>query len=479
MAAPAELRARSEIARWLAAGLSLQRVPSPTDPEGATRADSTINAALVACAGELRTLPPPGVIADLALLLDGARLVAEPAATSHDALRAALRAYDDDLLGRLASTSRFDDAIAAMAHLATARRSEAVALLVDSLMERCGFEGVAVSPGALRRELARGRATRETVVASLAEAAPGLAADYRRLARGARQTRQLVDDREIFTIDHLEVLGSFGRRLAARHIAAAAEAITGALPRRLPARREQRGAAATRLTAEDTYPVGGFSSITPGGAGANLENLVTSELAYMEDDDAIDVFTLRYVEGELLFYTRDDSVFRRHRHAITFVLAADLAAARVKDPALPWQRLVLTLGLLVAATRWLIGSLGEQALTIRLVFPPAILGAERELVALLLAGEVEAGLVVVEEAPWTAALDAAAQVDAPLADLIIVAMGTAPTLARTLRAAHLGLATEAPTFRDLEARTVPLPESEPDLWRAWSDVIEELLRWLV
>src|SRR5205823_4648221 len=97
---------------------------------------------------------------------------------------------------------------------------------------------------------------------------------------------------------------------------------------------------------------------------------------------------LRYVEGELLFYTRDDSVFRRHRHVIGIALGPDLDDARVKDRELPWQRLVLALGLVVAAVRWLTDQLGDQALTIHVAFPPKLLAEERAILSLLLEGEI-------------------------------------------------------------------------------------------
>ena len=343
-----ELRTAAEVASWLAVGLVLRRIVPAEPAAEATGSDdhAAVARAIVVCANELPALPPPGVIADIATLLTGARLAIDASGTglaaagADGALRAAIRAYDDDVLARLTQTARFDDVLAAYAHAAADDRAAAVALVVAAVCERAGFAGVSVSPAALRRALARPQDERDAAgLAGLASSptAEWLAQAYDRLARGARQCRALVDDREVFAIDHLAVLRDLGSRMTAAHIDAAARAITQRLPRRLPASRELRGLRETRLADDTLYPAGGFASITPGGASTgNIENLVTSELVYMEDDEPIDLFSLRYVEGELLHYTRDDSVFRRHRHVIGIVLGADLDDARVKDRELPW-----------------------------------------------------------------------------------------------------------------------------------------------
>jgi hypothetical protein len=238
-----------------------------------------------------------------------------------------------------------------------------------------------------------------------------------------------------------------------------------------------RGVRDTHLADESLYPAGGFTAITPGGSNANVENLVTSELVYMEDGPEPDVFTLRYVEGELLYYTRDDSVFRRHRQVIGFALGADLDDARVKDRELPWQRLILALGLVVAATRWLAEQLGDHALTIRIAFPPNLLSEERDIVALLLGGEVQRGTVVIEEVPAQDLVDqTAAAGSTAISDVIVVSLGPVPTIPKGLRALHVNLAGVAPT-----AAAVGSSPAEPsaDSWREWCEVAEDLLRWLV
>jgi hypothetical protein len=480
-----ELRDADEVASWLAGGLALRRIArdpaAPGDDVTAGADDALVADAILACANELPALPPPGAIADIALLLAGARPVIRATNPDDDALRAALIACDDDVLVRLAATPRFDDVLAAFAHAAAGDRPAAVALVVGAVCERARFTGDSVSPAALRRALARLRDERAVArSAPVGPLAQRLADAYHRLARGARQCRALVDDREVFAVDHLAVLRDLGGRLTAAHIGAAAAAIAQRLPRRLPPRRDLRGLRETQLADDTLYPAGGFASITPGGATTgNIENLVVSELVYMEDGELIDVFALRYVEGELLHYTRDDSVLRRHRHLIGIALGADLAAARVKDRDLPWQRLILALGLVVAAIRWLVEQLGDQALTVHLAFPPRVLAEERQIVALLLEGEIARGTVEIVEQPWRDTLDLAARAaGTAIADVVVVSAGELPEIPRGLRVLHVGIAGAAPVVRELAPRRgVDQPSGEP--WLAWCDGAEDLLRWLL
>jgi hypothetical protein len=452
-----ELRTPAEVGAWLAAGLMLRRVFHDDSDE------DVIARAIVACAHELPSLPPPGMIADVAILLGGARLPLLEPMTGAVALRAAIRAYDDDVLSRLVVNAKYDDLVAAYAHVAVHDRAAATALVVGAICERARFSGTPVSGPALRRALARPR--EERIAAGRAEIAGGpiierLAEAYDALARSARHAVSLVEDRDVFAVDHLAVLRDFGGRMTADHIARAAEAFTRELPRRLPARRLHRGGSETKLADDVVYPAGGFTAITPGGANAAIENLVASELVYMEDGPEPDAFTLRFVEGELLFYTRDDSELRRHRHVITFVLGGDLDDARVKDHGLPWQRLVLVLGLLLASVRWLADKLGDQALAIRVVFPPQSLDEERGILGILLEAEIARGVVSIVEEPAPAAIGAAAKTArTAITDVVTVASGASPEVPAGLRATHVAV----------QARE----------WRGWCEASEDLLRWLV
>lgn len=473
---PCELRGVADVAGWIAAGLCLSRVPAEDD--------ALVSAAILACANERGSMPPPGMVSDVAALLVGQRLPVLAPINGDGDLRGALRAYDDDVLARLVTTARFDDVLAAFAHLSPDERPLAIALVVGAICDRAAFTGTSVSLAALRRALSRPSSERDTTgrqrlltdtdTAQLAEA-------YLRLARSARQSRALVDDRVVFAIDHLTVLRSLGSRVTADHIQAAAEAVTQRLPKRLPSKCAQRGIENTRIQDDDLYPAGGFTSIAPGGASTgNIENLVTSEVVYMEKDEIIDLFSLRYLEDELLFYTRDDSEFRRHRHAITIIIGPDLDHARVKDKGVPWQRLVLALGFLVATIRWLTEKLDDQALAIRIAFPPRLLSEERAILALLLKAEIARGQVVVVEEPWSEAIAAAIDASGSITDAIVLSLGPVLDLPRGLRVSHVNLAAARPTVSEVAPRRTTVPDDgSGDALVGWCEGAEDLLRWLV
>ncbi len=473
-----ELRSPIDVANWLAAGLCLRRIHGSND-------DILVAQSIIACANDMATLPPPGVVADVVALLSGVNLpiLTSPPDVSDD-IRSSIRSYDDDILSRLSSTPRFDDLISAFSHLTPAEQPSAVAIVVAAICKRAVFSGLAVNPAALRNGLSRVPSERDSAgwieLQSNGLMAENIRIGYFQLARGARQVRSLVDDREVFMVNHVSVLRDFGSRTTSDHIIAATDAIKKTFPRRIPRNRDQRGLKDTKLADDSLYPAGGFTSITPGGASTgNIENLVTSELVYMEDGVEVDLFSLRYLEGELLHYTRDDSVLRRHRHSITFLLSGDLEKSRVKDNGVAWQRLMLGLGTVVAVSYWLIEQLGEQALSIHIVFPPNLLTEERRIVALLLGGEVSRGIVVIDEQDQDVALKSAANEAGSITDVIIVSNGSLPTLPKGLRTTGLSLAKASPAITELSPRLAEVKPADPNLWASWGDGAEELLRWLV
>ena len=188
-------------------------------------------------------------------------------------------------------------------------------------------------------------------------------------------------------------------------IAEAAQLIERHLPARVRRSEATRGRTPTRVEDESAYPIGGYASISTLGG---IESLVSSELIYMSPAEAraagdVDLFDLRWASGELLKYTRDESVHTRERRTICFALAPELDAARIKDPELPFQRLVVSLGGLVAGLRKLCAWLDEAELhlhVLSIASPPVPgraksqpLEAELELIRLILREQLESGVV--------------------------------------------------------------------------------------
>ncbi|TQF13094.1 hypothetical protein FJV41_25570, partial [Myxococcus llanfairpwllgwyngyllgogerychwyrndrobwllllantysiliogogogochensis] len=306
-------------------------------------------------------------------------------------LRAAVRAYDDHVLARLAAEPHLEAVSAALARLPEPLRPRGVAFLVARLLSRMGFTaGTSVSPALARRVLERPPGELlSSGYTSLREPGPALeqlAQGYESLSTGARRASALLGDAEAFTLENLEHLQGKAQRLALEQAVEAAEALSRALPPRLRARPVSTGPAPTALEDDAAFPQGGFSSVSNVGS---LENLVTSELVYMEDEPTLDLFDVRYVEGELLYYTRDESLAVRRRRVVTFVLPPSLADARVKDTGVRWQRAVVAMGLVLCLVRRLSVWLGDQELRFQVAFPwdgdgPHPLEAERGLCELLL-----------------------------------------------------------------------------------------------
>lgn len=494
-----EIRKREEVGQWLTAGLCLVRA-------GAA-APATLEAAspwLLAALGELPALPPVGVIADLGRLVTGGAnelsAVTAGAASAVPAadprLRAAVRAYEDQLLGRLGADPRLEAVADAIARLDTRSRPAAVALLVGYVLERLGATssaGVSVSPATARKVIRRPSAEllREGF-AGLRQ--PGritdrIAEQYEELVRAARGARALLGDREIFALENLDVLGSFTRRVAVDQILSAAEELERTLPRRLKRGPARRGNVQTQLADESVYPIGGFASMSNSGS---LENLVTSELIYMDQAQEVDLFDMRYVEGELLYYTRDESIHVRRRHVLTFVLPAELTDARFKDPDLRWQRLVLAQGLILCAIRRLSDWLSDEGLLFRVVFLPgpggaAPLAEEQALTALLLREWIDRGMAEVGDAADLAEVvaDATTRARTALSDVLLFGMKPSELDERALQKIRLGtllldrprpqLAWRAGRAHDREQA----PDDDETPWQAWAGATLDLLQGIV
>lgn len=482
---------------WLSLGFCLARLARP-------------NTAMVErCApwvaqvvSEAPALPPAGMIVDLGLLLTGRALSAAggPVLEEHR-LQAALSRYEEHVLGRLAADRRLEAATDAMARLPVRHEAAAVALFVEHVFTNLGFgSGQPLRPGLARRHLgrppeevlARGltdlRHAAGTEVSAQLEA---LAGAYEALSRQARHARGLLGDKLLFTLENLAVLRGRTQRLASEQMVDVAERFDRELPRRLRRLLRRRGNVQTKVEDESHYPIGGFTAISTAGS---LENLVSSELVYMDPPaasggrgDSIDLFDVRYAEGELLYYTRDESAFSRNRRRIVFALLPDLTAARFKDAALPAQRLVLAFGLLLCIVRRLADALREEALELALVFVAdeggvQPLDEERELATLLLREWIDKGVASVETAASLQDVLEAAKVGTRRAEVDLVTVGCSlPRLS-------------PPQLRPILLNRLSLEQAEPELlaatpqggaretgepWQRWVDAARVLLQQLL
>jgi hypothetical protein len=403
-----ELRDGDLARRFLSEGLWLQRVLPP----GPASAESALRWALeIAAAGQ--PLPPIGFLADLghaALGQDhGLRARDASGGLGNSGLPAGLaRTYEDHVLGKLFADWHFERASDAVRRYQDRDQDLCVAFILNQFRERSGFPGVWLSPAVIRglRET-----TPEEVLARGWESLmrdgllPLLQELYEGLVTAARRTGEILGNEDIFELEHGTALLEMGQRVALRQLLLAAERLEGTLPRHKVRPLAGRQEVPTRVLDEDTYPVGGYASVATRGT---IESLLQSQLAYMEKDERPDLFDIKFLRDELLYYSRDENQFLRRRRTFIFALPADLVRCRFKDTELPWQRIVLVLALLLAGVRKLSEWLNTDALLFEFIFldkPESdTLIDERNLLEMVLREQIANGTVRLDKLPDLGAL---------------------------------------------------------------------------
>jgi hypothetical protein len=442
-----------------------------------------LSAALV----ELPDLELGTLALDLALLLSGQKLL--PAQRElRPELASALRAYEDHLLARLVSDRRWLHLEEAWLAAPVSARPAAAGLLVERLVRRLGVpQAGRMSQAAVRRVAARTPSDVADEGAEVLATDDALAArlqdQLNLFARGARRERALLSDAEVFLLENVTTLEGLAARVAMAHLAEAAQSVEELLPSRMKPPAHRGGEAPTSLEQESALPVGGWSSLTTSGSP---ESLVTSELIYMEDDggERPDLFDVRFVEGELLYYARDESVALRRRRTLCIVLDASLDAARLLDEGERHQRLVWALGAVTAVVRKLSGWLSHEALTFELVFVRGThahpLQAEQGVVGLLLREWQERGRLSFSEA------QSVEQVLARIADehgaradaVVFSAKETTLPKERLPRLAMVSVAA-APVLAFVGPRLSSVAFSEGNAAKRWGELTHALLAGLL
>ena len=371
---------------FLSAGLGLRTV-------GGDESVPDQVALLAAVLAERGTLPPPGMILDLgALALGGADSRIRTPTSDDPALADALRGWADRVVARIAGEPGLDRVADALRSLAPEPQRTALAWWVCGVLARLDPPGADVLPARVR---ALADAWPEPT--DEAEDLAALAAAYVVATHRVVRVDQWVGPADAFVVGAIDRLGSHGRRVAFAQLVDAAATLDRLLPQRIRRSGATRGPLPTRIQAESAFPAGGFASVSTSGA---LENLVTSELIYMEDRRELDLFDLRWAEGELLYYARDEGAFTREPREIAWLIGPDLAGARFRDPGSPVQRHLMALAAAVAGTLRLARVLAEQELAVRLVFlterGESPLAAESGLAALALRDAIARGVASVE-----------------------------------------------------------------------------------
>lgn len=158
---------------------------------------------------------------------------------------------------------------------------------------------------------------------------------------GRLKDGDLFSPEDLWELAHLADLPNESSRLALRELHAATAAIGGVSPAVAMAVRRRAQEVEVDENDANHYPAGGFDALSTRG---RFENLVRSEVAYVdagrEELGSIDLFDVRFAQGELVFYTRDESPLFDQRRRVTVVIERPLDQ-RHKHPELDAQTLVL------------------------------------------------------------------------------------------------------------------------------------------
>ncbi len=396
-----ELPDLDEARRFLLHGVWLQRVLPPL----ATTLRPILEWALEIVSGG-QPLPVLGFVADLGHVAFGLDQEARPNREGLlvPGMPAGLaRTYEDHVLGKLYADWTFERASDALRRYEGRDRARGLAFLLNQFRDRAGCDGVHLNPAAIKALL---EAPADAVLAqsweelTRGELMPLLPGLVESLITSVRRMAEMLAPEDIFELEHGTALAELGQRVALRQVLQAAERLASGLPphRLRPAARRQE--VPTRILDQDIYPVGGYAALSTRGT---IESLLHSQLAYMEKEERPDLFDIKFLRDELLYYARDENQFLRRRRTFVFALWPDLVHARFKDTELPWQRGVLLLGLLIAAVRKLSDWLSTDALVFQFVFltkdGSQPLAEERSLVETVLREQIANGTVAVLDLP--------------------------------------------------------------------------------
>jgi hypothetical protein len=472
-----ELRDTDEARRFLLQGLWCQRVLSP---RAGTVREILEWALEIASSGQ--DLPPTGFLADLGHVAfgrdqDGGTGVPPVVPPSLLPINL-LRTYEDHVLGKLYADWTFGRASDALRRYKGRDRARGLAFVFRQFAERSGFEGVRLSPGVLKSAL---EAPPDEILTQGWESLSrdglqaALVPQYEMLIAAARRTAEVLGPEDISQLERGTALKPEGEQLAERQVLRAAQMLEASLPRHRLRPRLSRREVPTRILDEDTYPVGGFTSLATRGS---IESLLHSQLAYMETNERPDLFDIKFLRDELLYYARDENQFLRRRRTFVFVLYPDLEGTRFKDRGLDYQRGVLLLALLHTIVRKLSEWLSTDALSFRFVFVENendTLQPERDLLASLLMQDIANGSVRMMREPESklAAL-CADWARRSLCNALLIDVRPRELQASETTIHRLRIDGPRPALGDADNEPM-VPEGE-DALESWSAVLQDILQ---
>lgn len=466
-----ELRDLDETRIFMAQGLLLQRFRPP----GPASVRPTLQWALE-IAAEGNPLPPAGFLADFANIALGTDQMPR-SGVLHGAWPGPglMRAYEDFVLGKLLADASLERAGDVLRRYEGRDQARGLAYVLEQMRSRSGWGGVHLSPAALKT-LQRDPPEQLLAVAAESLDAGGLqplvVQLMEELIAAMRRAAELLGPEDLFELEHGTALEELGQRVALQQLLRGITMLDGLVPRVRPRPRAGRQEVPTRVIDEDTYPVGGFSSLSTRGT---VESLLHSQLAYMEKDNRPDLFDIKFLRDELLYYARDENEFLRRRRTFVVALQPDLVDARVKDAELPYQRGVLLLAWIVVAVRRVLDWLSSDALTFVIAFvgdKDATLAPERSLLEMVFRDLIQNGTVALVALPAIRDLEEECKARArrSLCHVLVVSTADHPLKMEFAATTRLVAAGAVPQLRwDGEELT-----SSPDL-DGWAALLQALL----
>lgn len=388
------------------AGASLSWCGIPADPSSQRRAIALWRAV----AGDGAVHMPFGLVCDLGAIVEaglGVRFASdnpEVWAATAPAQRPLRLRYENEVLGRLLALPAMLDALELL-DTARAREGPARWLTCRLLLRLAPFVPpiAVVNPAHLRGLVPPGEDTQAlSAHATRWEEHAGVERTPRaqisgmleRLSDGLRWS-ELLTPEDLFELTHWEVLDTPELRIGCQQVLRVAREL-GEVDLRTVRVAPEAADIETSLVDESHYPIGGIAELTRRGS---IESLVPSELITMEPGPEVDLFDLRWVEGELLFYLRDGGELQRKRRTVHLI--CDLEDQLwFKPRGYPVQLGVLVGGLFIRLIEDLRGAFANDSVrfTVSLI-PPAgsqeRATAEAQVLALILADDVAHGRVTV------------------------------------------------------------------------------------
>lgn len=354
---------------------------------------------------------PIGLVHDLGhILLQGARV---RFASGRDLARWPVDeqperlAYEDAVLGQWLRDPSVDAAQLAIAGVAEANQAAAIAhaiglALAEPLRAADLVDGNAATLRAVHGAVLEAVEDHEAVEDLDANDAEWRAflREQRAIAINALPRGALFQPADVWELANFDAVPSESLRLALRQLHEVRDAVCAASPGLLSHVQRRAREVPVEATAADAFPAGGFDGISQRG---RFENLVRTEIGYVDVDvlpGVADAFDVRYVLGELLYYTRDDSPLLDAQRTVT-VRFEGIERMRDKHAQLPLQTAVLVQGLALALHRDLCAAFGRAAVTFNLRWVQSAVGVaaadeERSLLATSLATDVAHGRVTAD-----------------------------------------------------------------------------------